>query len=241
MDGIIPSSLITDEWRQAYLEVLKEVRDEAVVRMRQEQSDEEEEDDEKEEEEVVDIPLCHELGLFLKYANGIQDPDFRSSGICPFEPVPAVGITEYTFSERAVRGNALPTSRILTSRQIMKECLEDYILDKANVDAYVDEDPDVKVGFLTGTGWRAQHDEWYSAYLYYHQEEDSRSPDPSLKDWAWRVCVFHAGLENSTALYGQYPRFNSLPGFLDWYSSWLELVGVSGDEGGEEECSASLG
>ncbi|KAJ5912098.1 uncharacterized protein N7473_001401 [Penicillium subrubescens] len=204
MDGIIPSSLITDEWRQAYLEVLKEVRDEAVVRMRQEQSDEEEEDDEKEEEEVVDIPLCHELGLFLKYANGIQDPDFRSSGICPFEPVPAVGITEYAFSERAN--------------------LEDYILDKANVDAYVDEDPDVKVGFLTGTGWRAQHDEWYSAYLYYHQEEDSRSPDPSLKDWAWRVCVFHAGLENSTALYGQYPRFNSLPEFLDWYSSWLEFV-----------------
>lgn len=105
----------------------------------------------------VDIPLCHELGVFLQYANGIQDPDFSSSGICPFEPVPPVGIQD-AFPKRAVRSDALPTSKFLTSRFLMKEYLEDSILDKTNIDPYVDEDLEAKVDFLNGTGCRAHHE-----------------------------------------------------------------------------------
>lgn len=33
-----------------------------------------------------EIPLCHELGSFIKYADGVQDPDFWRSGIARFRP-----------------------------------------------------------------------------------------------------------------------------------------------------------
>jgi hypothetical protein len=87
------------------------------------------------------------------------------------------------------------------------------------VGGIVDEDSQVRVGFRTGTGCRCGHDNWHSAHLYCRRfVEDS---DPSHKDWAWRVVVFHADGENPTELNGRYPRFDSIPEFLGWYSSWL--------------------
>lgn len=69
-DRIIPSTLVTDEWRQMYLEALNSVCNEAA---KHHQGD----------DENIPIPVCEELGHFIKYANGVQDPDFRRSGICP--------------------------------------------------------------------------------------------------------------------------------------------------------------
>jgi hypothetical protein len=67
MDGIIPPTLPTDEWRQMFLEVVESVCNEAAAQ--------------DEDSEDFRIPMCHELGHFIKYANGVQDPDFRASGI----------------------------------------------------------------------------------------------------------------------------------------------------------------
>ncbi|KAJ1715156.1 hypothetical protein NYO67_2658 [Aspergillus flavus] len=36
----------------------------------------------------------NELGLSLKYAQGVRDPDFRHSGIAPFEPGFTIGVTD---------------------------------------------------------------------------------------------------------------------------------------------------
>jgi hypothetical protein len=212
MDGIIPPTLITDEWRQMYLEVLKDVCDEAMAQ------------NQEGEDEGFEIPICHELGHFIKYANGVQDPDFRRSGICPFEPVPPVGREEYAFPER-VAVLRLPTPEISTSQEISKEYLQERMLDETFILGTVDEDLEVKVGFQTGLGCRAEHDEWYSAYLYCRRCDDDS--DPSLKHWAWRVSFFRADAGNLTTLYGRYPRFNSIPEFLDWYSSWLDYVDMN--------------
>lgn len=112
--------------------------------------------------------LCHELGHFIKYANGVQDADFRCSGICPFEPVPPVGRKEYAFPERAAV-RRLPTPEVSTSREMLKEYLQERMLDETFIQGTVDEDLEVKIGFQTGLGSRAGHDEWYSAYLYCRQ------------------------------------------------------------------------
>ncbi|KAJ5302814.1 hypothetical protein N7476_009613 [Penicillium atrosanguineum] len=66
MDGIIPPMLVTDKWRQIFLETIENVCNEAAVQ------------DKKDED--FHIPVCDELGHFIKYANGVQHPDFCRSG-----------------------------------------------------------------------------------------------------------------------------------------------------------------
>lgn len=39
-----------------------------------------------EEDNDFEVPPCHDLGLFLKYASTVKDPDFRYAGMAPFEP-----------------------------------------------------------------------------------------------------------------------------------------------------------
>ncbi|CAG8938041.1 unnamed protein product [Penicillium salamii] len=229
MDGIIPSTLVTEEWREMYLEVIQSVCNKAAIQ------------DNEDKDEDFQVPKCVELGNFIKYANGVQDPDFRCSGICPFHPIFSfIGVKSYAFPDHpAVL--ALPTPNISKSREILKDYLEDYILDEDFIQGIVDEDLEVKVGFETGLGCRHEHDEWRSAYLYCRSDDEAAI---TLKEWAWRVVVFHADGENPATLYGRQPRFDSIPEFLDWYSSWLDYVdmdevrravlGLEGDEDGHE-------
>ncbi|KAF7516541.1 hypothetical protein PCG10_002065 [Penicillium crustosum] len=58
MDGIIPSTLVTDEWREMFLDTVEIVCNEAA---------EQDEDDEN-----LHIPRCDELGHFLKYEEGMS-------------------------------------------------------------------------------------------------------------------------------------------------------------------------
>ncbi|KAJ5937292.1 hypothetical protein N7454_004947 [Penicillium verhagenii] len=215
MDGIIPPTLVTDEWRQMFLEVVESVCNKAAAQAQDE------------EDKDFYIPRCHELGQFIKYANGVQDPDFRHSGICPFEPVFPIGVEGYAFPDRpAVL--AQPPPDVSASWEILKEYLQEYILSEDFIDSTVDEDLEVKVGFQTGLGSHREYDTWYSTYLYCRQSKDCKSDDDSLnetlKDWAWRIVVIHADGENPAILYGRHPRFDSIPKFLDWYSSWLDYV-----------------
>ena len=204
MDGILAPTLPTDEWRQMFLETVESVSNEAAFR------DEEDEDDD------FHIPICHDLGHFIKYANGVDDPDFRKSGISEFRPVPFIGFEEYAFKDHpAVL--AMPAPDITSHREILRSDLLESLCDEAFIEGIIDEDLEVKVGFRTGTGCHREHPRWHSAYLYCRRYvEDS---DPSHKDWAWRVVVFHADGDNPTELYGRKPRFNSIVEFLDWYSS----------------------
>ncbi|KAF3392432.1 hypothetical protein F1880_008909 [Penicillium rolfsii] len=230
MDGLITPTLMTDEWRQMYLDVVEKVCNEVAFR--------------EEEEEYFHIPRCTELGTFIKYANGVQDPDFRASGICPFMPVCCIwspGARQYAFPDRQNEGSEL---NILESRQMLETSLREDILKENFVCGIFDEDLEVKVGFKTGNGSQREHDAWISAYVYCRRDPDD--PDPTLKDWAWRVCVFHADGGNPTELYGRKPRFDSIPEFLEWYSSWYDYLdmdevrhNVSGFGGEKDVCLAS--
>lgn len=133
MDGIIPSTLVTDEWREMFLETVESVCNEAA---------EQDEDDED-----FHIPRCDELGHFIKYANGVIDPDFCHLGICPFDPVPfGFGIRDFAFPDHP-SVQAIPPPDIAKSREELRDYLQDNILDEAFIYGTVDNDLEVKVGF----------------------------------------------------------------------------------------------
>ncbi|KAJ5210045.1 hypothetical protein N7491_009857 [Penicillium cf. griseofulvum] len=134
MDGIIPSTLVTDEWRQIFLDTVESVCNEASEQY-------------EDEDENFHIPRCDELGHFIEYANGVQDPDFRRSGICPFEPVPYFGIDDLTSPDGSTVQAQPPTAEF---RELIKKRLKDDILSDDFMSGTVDEDLEVKVGFQTG-------------------------------------------------------------------------------------------
>ncbi|CAG8921784.1 unnamed protein product [Penicillium salamii] len=150
------------------------------------------------------IPRCVELGHFLKYAQGVGTPYLTGYGICPFEPVGYVEVQSYAFPDHP---NVLrqPPADISTSREEYTAYLQQEILSEVFISGTVDEDLEVLVGAL----------------LYCRSDDESEN---TLQDWAWRVVVFHADGDNPTPLYGRKPRFNSIPEFLDWYSTWLDYV-----------------
>lgn len=184
MHGIIPSTLVTDEWREMFLETVETICNEAAKQ--------------DEDDGNFHIPRCDELGPFIKYANGVKDLDFRHLGICPWEPVPGlIGIRHFAFPDHP-SVQALPPPDIAESRERLKGYLQDDILSETFIHGTVDRDLEVKVGFQTGLGSRREHDEWYSAYVYCRRWEDAS--DPSHEDWAWRVVIMHAGGDNPTPL-----------------------------------------
>ncbi|KAJ5181589.1 hypothetical protein N7449_011736 [Penicillium cf. viridicatum] len=169
MVGASPPNL-SDERRQMYLDTIQTVCNEMAFR--------------DEEDNDFEVSPCHDLGLFLKYASTVQDPDFRYAGMAPFQP-PGVYYLE--------------TSDISKNREDLIERLHLYYLFKESfLDAYMHDDLEVRVGLRTGIGVKykmAGHDTWYSMYLYCRRYvEDS---DHSHKDWAWRVVVSDAeGVDN---------------------------------------------
>ncbi|GAD97808.1 hypothetical protein PVAR5_6490 [Paecilomyces variotii No. 5] len=206
MDGIIPPSLLTDEFHQMFLETIQTMCNEAAFR---------------EEDEDFQIPLCHDLGSFIKYANGVYDPDFRYSGIAPFRPVFGVRRSYYTFDDNGVVP-ARPAIDISKAREMVEYYLKQFLCDGNFIEGVVDEDLEARVGFITGTGCQNEHDKWYSTYLYCRRFVDDS--DPSHKDWAWRVAFCRADRENPSTLYGRKPRFDSICEFLEWYNTWPDYI-----------------
>lgn len=194
MDGIIPSST-TPQWRTMLLDTLQKVCNEAAFR------------DEEDHDFVV--PPCDDLVLFLKYASGIEEPDFRFEGLPSFHPP----------------GSAYHAS---LSPEDLEDHLCRYVCSESFSDAYMHDDLEVRVGLNFGLGvkWKmSDHVEWYCLYLYCRRVVDEMDPDQSHRDWAWRVTISHAAVvENPQVVYGRKPRFDSIVEFLDWYGSWYEFL-----------------
>lgn len=184
------------------------------------------------------IPRPDELAYFIKYANGVKDPDFRRSGICPWEPVPPMKleIREYAYPEHQIVRKQPPPD-IAEAREQLKESLEDSLLEEVFILGHVDND-------LRGEGrfsiWprlacRTQCMVWH---LYCRRFEDD--PDPSHKGWTWRILILSADFF-SPILYGRTPTFDSIPEFLDRYSSWYDHLDLRqlrrhiAEDGGESE------
>jgi hypothetical protein len=79
MDGVEPVSLVTDEWRQMFLETFEAFSNEMAFR------------DEDGEDEDFHILMPHDLSYFIEYADGVEDPDFRMSSMPRLHPVFAIG------------------------------------------------------------------------------------------------------------------------------------------------------
>lgn len=207
MDGVEQrSSWHTDARQQLYPETVQQVCQAAAEEAARDADDD--------EEPVGVIPPCDELARFLRHVNPVRDMDLRWSGIAPFDP-------RFHLGRR--RGDNDNDNDLDLLRDCLRKCLEKAEISKAVILGDVDNDLEVKAGFVTGTGYAmGEHPEWYSAYLYCRRwvEDD----DPRHRNWAWRVVFFDASIDNPTALYGRYPRFDSIPEFLDWFSSWPDYL-----------------
>ncbi|KAJ5200779.1 hypothetical protein N7491_008416 [Penicillium cf. griseofulvum] len=243
-DGVVPPLLRTEQWRQMYLATVQLVcqrKADAIVA----------EDDEElnvacnfhTDHRSMTIPQCDELALFLKYAQGVVDLDVRRSSIAPFTPAWSIGIK----NEELDGLNEVQKRDKLADPELLKrgkEALEQELEDEVSNDmlkAYIDEDLDVRAGFITGIGFNQlyQCPSWYSAYVYCRLETEDDEEDgqhkgediqdaANIRDWGWRVVLFQAEVINPSVLYGRKARFDSIPEFLDWYASWLDHLDVRG-------------
>ncbi|KAL4878343.1 hypothetical protein BJY04DRAFT_221279 [Aspergillus karnatakaensis] len=239
-DGVLPSMLRTEEWREMYIDT--------VQRICQAQADKIAAEFDDDDEERLVIPRCDELALFVKYAGGVVDADFRDSGIAGFEPAYLVGVREEELAgldEDQRREKLADPALFEREKERLDELLNlDSEFEKMRV--FIDEDLDVRAGFLTGTGYNRwlEYRMWYSAYVYcrlWTDEEEGEGKGygndeievekeapvqdaDNIKEWGWRVVVFQAEGENPSVLYGRRPRFDTIPEFLEWYASWPDYM-----------------
>ncbi|GFF60858.1 hypothetical protein IFM60648_00048 [Aspergillus lentulus] len=235
-DGVLlPPLLHTEQWREMYVDAVQRVCQRQADAIVLEDDDEDDDDDEEDEFEPVTIPRCDELGLFLKYAQGVMDVDFRHSGIAPFTPAWSTGVKDEELEglDDDQRREKLADLELLKREQerLQRE-LEDELSNKL-LEAYIDEDLDVRAGFITGVGFNQLYacPSWYSAYVYCRLCTDVAAADAdaaNIRDWGWRVVVFQAEVVNPSVLYGRKARFDSIPEFLDWYASWLDHLDERG-------------
>ncbi|KAJ6127673.1 hypothetical protein N7523_003285 [Penicillium sp. IBT 18751x] len=238
VDGVLPPLLRTEQWREIYLDTVQLVC--------QRQADEIVAEDDAELDEACNyhkdhrpmtIPRCDELALFLKYAQGVVDVDFRDSGIAPFTPAWYKGIKdeELVGLDEGQRRDKLADPELLKREQEgLQGELEDKMSNKT-LKSCIDDDLDVRAGFITGIRFNrlGECPEWYSAYVYCRlrtDDDENNGKDnegdihdaANIRDWGWRVVVFQAEVVNPSVLYGRRSRFDSIPEFLDWYASWLD-------------------
>ncbi|KAE8334065.1 hypothetical protein BDV39DRAFT_198975 [Aspergillus sergii] len=64
--------------------------------------------------------------------------------------------------------------------------------------------------------------------IEYKGKSENTKDALNLQDWAWRVIFFEASIKDSQGLYGRKARFDSIPEFLDWDSSWLDHLDARG-------------
>lgn len=115
------------------------------------------------------IPRCDELALFLKYAQGVLDVDFRLSDIAPFTPAWSTGVKDGELDglDKGQRYGKLAGPELLKrEREGLQRELEDE-LSNMGLKAYVDEDLEVRAGFITGVGYNQLYEcpAWYSEYV----------------------------------------------------------------------------
>ncbi|GAQ08423.1 hypothetical protein ALT_5744 [Aspergillus lentulus] len=237
-DGVLlPPLLHTEQWREMYVDTVQRVcqrQADAIVL----EEDDEDDDDEEDEFEPVTIPRCDELGLFLKYAQGVVDVDFRHSGIAPCTPAWSTGVKDEGLEglDDDQRREKLADLELQKREQerLQRE-LEDELSNKL-LEAFIDEDLDVRAGFITGVGFNQLYacPSWYSAYVYCRLCTDvaadvaADADAANIRDWGWRVVIFQAEVVNPSVLYGRKARFDSIPEFLDWYASWLDHLDERG-------------
>ncbi|GLA19225.1 hypothetical protein AnigIFM62618_006894 [Aspergillus niger] len=238
MDGVHPPRLRTPEAREMFLDTLQEV----FHRQAEEWAAAEDEDLDLTSEP---IPRCEELGRLLTYAHEVEDPDFRHSGVAPFEAGLWVLHGRYgslpclDTQEQQDQYHACVRQECARLRERLEGKNSD-LINNINSPAFPDVDLEIRAGVIMGTGYVGEYPRWYSAYLYCRKspEEDMEGinfqdegiPDaPNIREWGWRVVFIEdEELLQPHVLYGRRPRFDSIPEFLDWYASWADNLDARG-------------
>jgi len=192
-EGVEAPSLVSQEARDVFLDELSKLLNEKVGFG---------------DERRITFP--EELRSFLKLADGVEDVDLRDEGICGWH------IPGYFNSE---------CIDMSTLRRRVRTSFEDLIVDDGMREEqifFIEEHLLVKTDFTTGGPSVPDNggNYWYSYYLFCRRrtgdkgDEDEESYE-SQDGWAWRI-VFDALEEEEPYI------FDSIPEFLEWYSSWAE-------------------
>ncbi|KAJ5700459.1 hypothetical protein N7536_003472 [Penicillium majusculum] len=237
VDGVQSPLLRSDQWRQMYLDTVQRVCQQQVDEIVAEDDEDRDVACTWHKDRPMTIPPCDELALFLKYAQGVADVDFRLSGIAPFTPAWSVGVRDEELEgldERQRRDKSADPELLKREQEQLQRLLE-YELEDKTLRAFIDDDLDIRAGFIADIRFHKRHacPAWYCAYVYCqlmmdddedenkHKDEDIQDA-ANIKEWWWRVVFFKAEADNPTPLYGRKARFDSIPEFLDWYASWLD-------------------
>jgi len=146
------------------------------------------------------IPPPPDLGTFLRFANGVEDPDFRGDAICEWAPGP-----DSTFEPNDVLEN--------TDIEEFKRHVRGAMIDDDD-SSKISYELDVKAGIRTGEKLRF-HETWWSFYLYCCP----RIPLGVKPGWGWRIFF----TTTSTAADDELV-WDSIPDFLNWYGSWADRL-----------------
>ncbi|PYH78655.1 hypothetical protein BO82DRAFT_247549, partial [Aspergillus uvarum CBS 121591] len=242
MDGIYPTQLRTETARQIYLDMLQGVFQRQAEARAATEGGEHPGVIPRCEELGRFLRHAHEVRDPDLRQSGVAG--FAAGLYIHFEDEELEGIGE----EREDRYHECVRTKCEDLRESLEQP-NDYgssLFGRATIVADVDDDLEVKAGVLVGQeGYRGQWPEWYSAYLYCrkyldddddeegtgkNQEENTKPkwngdvPDSlNIHEWGWRIVfmeVDYCDPWEPQTLYGRRPRFDSIPEFLDWYSSW---------------------
>ncbi|KAJ5660159.1 hypothetical protein N7507_006610 [Penicillium longicatenatum] len=147
--------------------------------------------------------------------DGVVDADLRLSDIAP--------------RDKLADPDLLKREQERLQRELEDESTNGFL------EPYIDDDLEVRAGFITGVGYSRLYacPSWYSAYVYCrlltdNDKDEDIQDTANIREWGWRVVVFQAENINPSVLYGRKARFDSIPGFLDWYASWLDHLDERG-------------
>ncbi|KAK4867604.1 hypothetical protein LT330_001114 [Penicillium expansum] len=117
----------------------------------------------------------------------------RRSSIAPFTPAWSIGVKNEELEgldEGQKRDKLADPELLKRGREALEQELEDE-LSNDTLKAYIDEDLDVRAGFIAGIGFNQlyQCQSWYSAYVYYRlktedDEENGKHKGEDIQDAA---------------------------------------------------------
>lgn len=164
------------------------------------------------------ITFPEEVKSFLKMANGVRDMDVRDDGICEWD---------------LARDNCSEGREVQHLRKDVNGSFEMVDTKMRQTQWFkIEHELLVKTGFQTGgpTIQAGGGDYWYSYYLFcrrYTEEEVQENVYREEKEesyektdgWAWRI-VFDSTSDKMTSPDVALLAFDTIPEFLDWYSTW---------------------
>ncbi|KZF21977.1 hypothetical protein L228DRAFT_247589 [Xylona heveae TC161] len=187
MDGLHPPEL-DETQRQLYIETFETVTNELA----------------KTKDEAQWIRMPEELKSFLKYANGLEGPNFRYGKAYDFHMYGSGGLENKSIEETR--------DIFLDLHKHSHECLQEFF----------ELEFEAKAAYICGeTFWLDCC--YYTFYAYCRLDAGFAKRHKRGHDWAWRIVLTNTSCDEEDL---ETKVFDSLEEFIIWHGSWDERMDV---------------